>query len=61
MTNLYTKSHTKNTQSNAQMHQGFVDDLIAESYDKHGRYHQKEILVFISNSYLNIRKVIKFI
>ena len=61
MSNPHTKSYTNNTQSNAQTHQGFVDDPIAESYAKHGRYHQKEILLFRSNSYLSIRKVIKFI
>ena len=61
MTNQYTKSHTNYTQSNAQMHQGFVDDPRAESYGKHGGYHQKEILVYISNSYLKNGKVIKFI
>lgn len=57
MTNPYTKSHTNNTQSNAQMHQGFVDDPIAESYDRHGRYCQKETFIYSSNSYLGSGKV----
>ena len=57
MTNPFTKTHTTKFTSAS----WFVDDPIVNSYDKHGRYHQKEILVFISNSYLNIREVIKFI
>ena len=46
MTDFNTKRHTNPTQSNAQMHQGFVDDPIAESYDKHGRYYSKETFVY---------------
>ena len=57
MTNPYTKTHTTKC-TNASW---FVDDSIVDSYDKKGRYHQKETLVFRSNPYLNIRKVIKFI
>ena len=32
------------------IHQGFVDDPIAESYDSHGRYYPKETFVFTANS-----------
>lgn len=46
MTDFNTKRHTNPTQSNAQMHQGFVDDPIAESYDKYGRYYFKETFVY---------------
>ena len=56
MTDFNTKRHTNNTQSNAQMHQGFVDDPIAESYDRHGRYCQKETFIYSSNSYLGSGK-----
>ena len=56
MTEFNTKRHTNNTQSNAQMHQGFVDDPIAESYDRHGRYCQKETFIYRSNSYLGSGK-----
>ena len=57
MTNPYTKTHTTKFTSAS----WFVDDPIVDSYDKHGKYLQKETLVFRSKSYLNIRKVIKFI
>jgi len=52
MTDYNTKKHTNHTQSNAQMHQGFVDDPIAESYDRHGRYYQKETFVYKAGHHL---------
>jgi len=57
MTNPYTKTHTTKFTSAS----WFVDDPIVDSYDKHGKYLQKETLVFRSKSYINIRKVIKLI
>jgi len=52
MTDYNTKKHTNHTQSNAQMHQGFVDDPIAESYDRHGRYYQKKTFVYKAGHHL---------
>lgn len=57
MTVNNTKRHTNYTQSNAQMHQGFVDDPRADAWDKIGRYYRIETIVLRSNSYLGSGKV----
>jgi len=44
MTNPSTKLHT-------QMHQRFVDDPKAESFDSHGKYYPKETFVFRADSH----------
>lgn len=59
MTVNNTKRHTNYTQSNAQMHHGFVDDPRAEAWDSVGRYYPVETMVLRSNPYLGYGKLKK--